>query len=172
LSTSGLRVAVFADLLQPVVAALDDLWYRGQVDVAEEQWAVAVLAAAARELPPTFAPIPVPPGSRLVLAGLGGEEHGIGMELVALALEDEGWEVTRLGPRTPPPMLLEAVAVGRPDVVGLSATYLPRPKALAETVTALSARRIRVLVGGQAFARVGDLWRWVGADGYGVDARA
>jgi methanogenic corrinoid protein MtbC1 len=94
------------------------------------------------------------------------------MELVAMALEDEGWDVALLGSRTSPAALLGAAATRRPDVVGLSASYLLDPKLLTETVAALSQRRIKVLVGGQAFTREEGLWRRVGADGYGVDARA
>jgi methanogenic corrinoid protein MtbC1 len=172
LAACGQRVTIFADLVQPVVSALYDLWYRGEVDVADEHWAIEVLAATARGLPPTTTLDPVPPGCHVVLAGLDCEEHSIGMELLAMALQDEGWEVALLGPRTSAATLHEAVAGYRPRVVGLSASYLPEPRLLAETVSALKAQRTRVLVGGQAFTRVNGLWRRVGADSYGVDARA
>jgi methanogenic corrinoid protein MtbC1 len=172
LAVYGQRVTVFADLIQPVMSALSDMWYRGEVDVADERWAVAVLASAATALPPTVTLDPVPPGSHILLAGLDGEEHGIGLELVAMALQDEGWEVVLLGPRTSPARLHEAVATYGPRLVGLSASYLPEPRVLAEAVSALKARRIKVLVGGQAFTRVNGLWRRIGADSHGVDARS
>jgi MerR family transcriptional regulator, light-induced transcriptional regulator len=172
LALSGQRVAIVADLVQPVVAALDDLWYRGEIRASSERWAMAALAAAARRMPRTPTLAPVPPGSRIVLAALDPEEHAVGMDLLAMALRDDGWEVAPLGSCIPSRVLLEVVSARRPDVVGLSASCLPAPARFAETVAVLKARRIKVLVGGQAFARVHGLWQEVGADSYGVDARA
>lgn len=172
LAASGQRVAVFADLVQPAMTGLSDLWYRGRITVEDEAWAVAALAELARSLAPTLTRSPVPPGSRIVLAGLGDEEHGIGMELLSMALADDGWDVDCLGPRTPPGVLLERVAERWARVAGLSASYLPAPGTLVETIRALKARRIRVLVGGQAFNRAPGLWQRVGADRFGMDARA
>lgn len=171
LATSGCRVAVFADLVQPAMAGVGDLWYRGEIDSGDELDAASIVADIARALPATPAARQVPSGSRIVLAALGDERHGIGMELLALALRDEGWQVERLGTRTPPAELLAAVAAHRPHLVGISAGYLPSARPVRDTIAALAARRIRVLVGGQAFNREHGLWRRIGADAYALDAR-
>lgn len=171
LATSGQRVSVFADLVQPALAGVSDLWYRGEISPADEARAVSMAADLAQELPPTPVARPVAEGSRIVLAALGDEQHGIGMDLLALAVEDEGWAVESLGVLTPPDVLLASVAAQRPDVVGLSASYLPSSRLVRDAIAALKARRINVLVGGQAFNREHGLWRSVGADGHGVDAR-
>ena len=42
---------------------------------------------------------------------------------------------------------------------------------MTEVVEGLKDRRVPVLVGGAAFNRVPGLWRRLGADGHGVDAR-
>lgn len=171
LEASGHRVGVFADLVQPAMTGVGDLWYRGEIDSARELDAASIVANVARGLPPTPALAPVPDGSTIVLAALADERHGIGMELLAMALRDEGWLVESLGTRTPPEALLERIAARRPDVVGISASYLPSSRPVRDTIAALAARRIRVLVGGQAFGREHGLWRRTGADGFGVDAR-
>jgi methanogenic corrinoid protein MtbC1 len=44
-------------------------------------------------------------------------------------------------------------------------------RAIRQSVERMKGRRVSVLVGGAAFNRVPGLWRRVGADGHGVDAR-
>lgn len=171
LESTGSRVGVVSDLLQPAMAGVGDLWYRGEIGPSDELDAASIVAEVARDLPPTPVARPVPEGSRLLLAALGDERHGIGMELLSLALRDEGWLVEPLGPHTPPDALLAAAAGRRPHVVGISASYLPSIRLLRDTISALHARRIEVLVGGQAFNREHGLWRRAGADAFGLDAR-
>lgn len=172
LAVKGQRVAIISDLVQAAVSALDDLWYRGEIRASDEEWAIGTLLDGAETMPGTPSIDPVPPGSRIVLAGLGQEQHGIGLGLLGMALEDDGWDVAQLGPETPPERLLEVATQPRADVVGVSASYLPQPGRLAQVLAPIKARRIKVMVGGQAFGRVHGLWQLVGADGYGVDARA
>lgn len=172
LAVQGQRVAIISDLMQPAVSALDDLWYRGEIRASDEEWAIGTLRTSAAMMSRTPALDPVPPGSRIVLAALGDEQHGVGLGLLGMALEDDGWEVALLGPQTPPEGLVEAVSRPRADVVGISASYLPQPGRLAQALVPIKLRHIKVMVGGQAFGRVHGLWQLVGADGYGVDARA
>jgi methanogenic corrinoid protein MtbC1 len=57
------------------------------------------------------------------------------------------------------------------DVVVLAATLAPHLKAVRRTIErirALERREVKIIVGGPAFARVPDLWRRIGADGYSV----
>lgn len=171
LEASGSRVGVVSDLLQPAMAGVGDLWYRGEIGPSDELEAAAIVAEVARGLPPTPVARPVPEGSRLLLAALGEERHAIGMELLGLALRDEGWLVESLGPGTPPDALLASAAARRPHVVGISASYMPSIRLLQGTISSLRGRRIKVLVGGQAFNREHGLWRRAGADAYGLDAR-
>jgi methanogenic corrinoid protein MtbC1 len=171
LESSGSRIGVVADLLQPAMAGVGDLWYRGEIGPSDELHAASIVAEVARCLPATPVARPVPEGSRLLLAALGEERHGIGMELLGLALQDEGWIVESLGPGTPPAAFLATAAARRPHVAAISASYMPSVALLRATISALRDRRIKVLVGGQAFNREHGLWRRAGADAYGLDAR-
>lgn len=171
LSATGSRVAVVSDLLHPAQYQIGELWYQGRLGVAEEHRATAIVSRVALALPPTPVDHPVRPGARCILAGIAGERHMVGLQLLALALEDEGWLVDQLQPPTPRPELLRAVTSWRPDVVGLSAAYLPITRQITTAVAELKRLQVPVLVGGPLFNRAPGLWRTVGADAHGSDAR-
>lgn len=165
------RVAVFADLLQVALQEIAERWYRGSVPAEREAGAAALVAAAVERLAPTPSPTPVAAGSRCALVLPPGEEHTLGLRMLSLALEDDGWTVPAV---TAPdwPACLEALASGpRPRFVGVSAGCVRSRSALAGAIRAIRARGIPVLVGGAAFARAPALWEQLGASGCGADAR-
>lgn len=171
LTASGSRLAVISDLFHPAQYQIGELWYQGQLGVAEEHRATAIVTAVASGLPPTPVAHPVRRGARCVLSGLTRERHVIGLQLLALALEDDGWIVNQLPPPTPRSELLRAVKEWRPDVVGLSAAYLPTTVEITTTIGAVRSLGVPVMVGGPLFNRAPSLWRTVRADAQGSDAR-
>lgn len=170
LRQSATRVGVFADLVQPAMRLLGELWYAGSIGSDDESRACQIAVRAGEALAPTPAVQPVLKGSTCLLTTLAGERHSLGLGLLARALEDDGWRVHTLLSAAPQ-TLLEAVGDVRPRWVGISASYLRSPKPAADMIAALRGLNVPVVVGGQAFNRVPDLWRRVGANGYGLDAR-
>ncbi len=166
----GSRLALFADLIHPAQYEIGDLWYRGEIGIADEHRATAIVEEITLALPPTPAQGRAARG-RCVLAAVGSEQHVVGLRLLCAALEDDGWTVTMLGGRTPATDLAEMVRKLRPRFVGLSAGYLPQPASLKATIEDLKRLRVPVLVGGPAFNRNASLWTRVGADGHGTDVR-
>ncbi len=171
LEATGSRLAVISDLIHPAQYQVGELWYQGRVGMAEEHRATAIVITVAGRLAPTPVVRPVRPGACCILSGLARERHVVGLQLLALALEDEGWTVYQLAPPTPRGELLRAVAEWRPAVVGISASYLPTTREVSATIAAVRAMRVPVLVGGPFFNRAPDLWHSVGADAHGSDAR-
>jgi len=171
LAATGSRLTLISDLFHPAQYQIGELWYQGRLGVAEEHRATAIVTAIAGSLPPTPVAQPVRPGARCILAGLPRERHVVGLQLLGLALEDEGWAVNQLPPPTPQAELLRAVGEWRPDVVGLSAAFLPTATQIAAAIGAVRKLGVPVLVGGPLFNRAPDLWRAVGADAHGSDAR-
>ena len=171
LALLGSRVAVFSDLLQPAQHEIGELWYLGRIGVADEHRATSIVEAVVSSLPPTLSADPVPRGSRCLFAALGEEQHVLGLKVLRQALADDGWTTQWLGGRTSLDEVLDAVRTRPPDVVALSAAYLPEVQPLKLAIEQLKAIGPRVLVGGAAFNRVPDLWVRLGADGHGSDAR-
>lgn len=171
LADAGSRLAVVSDLLHPAQYQIGELWYEGRLGVAEEHRATAIVSTIASALPPTPAARPVRRGARCILSGIAGERHVVGLQLLTLALQDEGWLVDQLQPPTPLPEILRAVSTWRPDVVGLSAAYLPTIRQMTTAVAELRKLHVPVIVGGPLFNRAPGLWRTVGANAHGSDAR-
>ncbi|MDQ6855899.1 MAG: cobalamin-dependent protein [Candidatus Dormibacteraeota bacterium] len=171
LTAVGSRLAVISDLLHPAQYQVGELWYQGRLGVAEEHRATAIVSSVAATLPATPVARPVRAGARCILSGLTGERHVVGLQLLALALEDEGWLVDQLPPPTPRTELVRAIKAWRPDVVGLSAAYVTSTREMAAAIAAIQTLRVPVLVGGPLFNRAPGLWRTVGADAHGSDAR-
>ena len=171
LAATRSRLAVISDLFHPAQYQIGELWYLGRLGVAEEHRATAIVTRLALSLPPTPVDHPVRRGARCILAGLGGEQHVVGLQLLALVLRDEGWRVDELPPPTTRPELLRAVIALRPDVVGLSAAHLPSIRDISATIAEVRRLHLPVVVGGPAFNRTPGLWRTVGADAHGSDAR-
>jgi methanogenic corrinoid protein MtbC1 len=165
------RVAVFADLLQPAQYEVGERWYRGRASSGDEHRAALVLQRLVGILDPTPARALVPAAARCLLAVMPGEQHTLGLSMLALALEDDGWSVELLDSSCHPSDLPDLVERTRPRLLALSAGYLPSIQGVAEVVRSVRALGVPVLVGGTAFNRSGDLWRRVGASAHGADAR-
>src|SRR5438270_5561529 len=91
--------------------------------------------------------------------------------MLALAHEDEGWDVELVDHDYQPDGLAELVERVRPRLVGISAGYLSSAQVLSQVIAGLREASVPVLVGGAAFHRASDLWRRVGATAHGADAR-
>lgn len=153
------------DLVQPALDGVGDLWERGEIGVAEEHLATALVSrtflmrAACEQAPPLGAP-------RLVLTCLAGEFHELGARLAAEIGRREGWQVELLGANVPRDSALEYIALRKPEAVGLSlslAGHVAEAAAMVRrirTVTPLS----KILAGGVAFRRDPALSDLTGAD--------
>ena len=168
---AGSRVAVFVDLLQPAQYQIGDLWYRGSITVEDEHRATGVAQRVTEALPATPSANPVPAAARCLMAAMGDEQHVLGLRQLQLAFEDDGWPVVNLGARVQAGALVDEVRGTDPSLVCISAGYLPSTTPVRKAIAAVREVRIPVLVGGSAFNRSPALWRDLGADHHGADAR-
>ncbi len=121
-------------------------------------------------------PRSVVPRGRLLLTGTEGELHQVGGNMLADVLESDGWIVRFLGTDVPAPVVLDAIAEHRPDVLGISCALgenIPRVAALVASVRERYGDRApRVVVGGSAFRAAPERAARLGADGWAPDLRA
>jgi DNA-binding transcriptional MerR regulator len=143
-----LAVASLDVLLRDVVLPfLEDLgrgWEHGEVSIAQEHFASAVLRGRllglARGWGQGFGP-------RALLACPPGEHHDLGLLAFGLALRARGWRIAYLGANTPVETVGEAADALEPELVVLAALGGARWSEIADGVGALSARH-RVALGG------------------------
>ncbi|GJG86887.1 hypothetical protein tb265_20680 [Gemmatimonadetes bacterium T265] len=171
--------AIYLDLLGPTAVTLGEMWVEDTCDFFDVTVAVGRLQRAVRELGQGFVMSgdPAHPDAagagRVLLSCVPGDQHTLGMYMVAEFLLRDGWGV-RVGT---PATADELGALLRDewfDVVGFSAACDARLLALRHEVAAVRRHsrnpHVRVLVGGRIFVEHPELAARVGADGFATSA--
>jgi methanogenic corrinoid protein MtbC1 len=162
--------ALYAGVVQWAQRELGEQWASNRISVAQEHLATATTQWVVSRLCSHVA-YAAPVRGTVVLAGVEGELHQLGLQLLADILEVEGWDVRFLGTNTPVEALARAVLEHRPQVVGLSATLLahvPRTLEAVARIRQLNGAPIPVVLGGRGF-RHGDVPAGLGVAGLAWD---
>lgn len=161
------------EVCSPALHEIGFRWSAGEITVAEEHYATAVVDRLLHTLGPRLHRSPA--GGRLALvATTPGEQHALGARIVSDLLEADAWEVLHLGANTPAADLLDLAATEAPDLLALSTTtpqQLPHVAAVLGGAQNLSPRPF-IAVGGQLWTReTVPVVRELGADWVGRDPR-
>jgi methanogenic corrinoid protein MtbC1 len=174
LERGGSVVDLYVDLVQAALYEIGHRWQRNEISVADEHMATAIVQYVLAQLYERL-PIPSPTKGRMLVAGVTGELHQLGANIVADVLEWHGWDVRFLGTNVPIAGVLGAIEQHRPDVLGLSLTMptnLPRFREAVASVRAQFGDACpKIVVGGRAFELAGTHWRDCGADAFAGDVR-
>ena len=168
---------LFLELLAPAARTLGVRWEQDEIDFVAVTSALSRIHQVVRELAaviPARALRHARSGApRILLAPTPGEQHNLGVLMVAEFFRREGWEVTDFASATLETLI---VAVERTafDLIGLSLGGEVRLNALVSTIEALRTASknpdVGVMVGGAIFALQPDLARRVPADAVAADA--
>lgn len=137
--------AVLRDVVLPYLAALGDRWEAGEVSVAQEHFASAVLRGRLMGLARRF---DVGAGPRALLACPADEHHDLGLLCFGIGLREHGWRVTWLGADTPIDTVRDTAVHLSPDLVVLCGER-PGPLDRVAGEIAELARRVPVAVAGR-----------------------
>jgi MerR family transcriptional regulator, light-induced transcriptional regulator len=110
--------SVLADVVLPYLRDLGDRWEQGEVSIAQEHFASAVLRGRLLGLARGWSRGFGPPA---LLACLPGEQHDLGLIAFGLALRSRGFRIAFLGANTPVESIAGAAEVLEPVAVVLSA---------------------------------------------------
>jgi methanogenic corrinoid protein MtbC1 len=167
---------IYTSIFQPVLRETGRLWQLDEATIAQEHF---VSSAIHRIMDQRHDRIVAAGGNirlkKTIVAACAGEElHEIGLRIVADFLEMDGWDVYYTGANTPVKSILDAVKGREAGVVILSITMPSRLPDLRYLVRSLRADAdltpVKIIVGGNPFAIIPDLWKRVGADAVAADA--
>lgn len=144
---------LYHDLLTPAMYLIGDWWQANIISVADEHLATAicdfVVSAAELKRKPKEGV-----QRKAMVLGPEGEDHYIGLKMVASLFKEHGWQVQYMGPNLPMDAALESAASWKPDVIAMSAALayrLPALKTYSEAFQKLDFKPT-VILGGRAVA--------------------
>jgi MerR family transcriptional regulator, light-induced transcriptional regulator len=160
-------------VVQPAMYQVGRLWQQNQVSVAQEHLATALcITVLAQQL--GAASVPSANGLRALFACAAGNQHAMGLRMVANAFELDGWDTYFLGENVPATSIITQVREIKPHLIGLSASLPQHLRALRDTIaalrTALGSDCPKILIGGIVFNQFPLLARQCHADLLGTDA--
>lgn len=160
LGVSGLMT----DLLIPLIHQIGNGWENGELSIAEEHAASAVIREALFLSSEPFAETTGAP--LLVLTTPTGQLHELGALLVSAIARQQGWDVIYLGPSLPSAEIARAVLSTEPTALALSIVYPGDDPQLPEELRRLKRLLppdIPILIGGRASASYARCLEGIGA---------
>jgi methanogenic corrinoid protein MtbC1 len=130
-------VDLYTEMVIPALKDIGRRWAAGELSVADEHRAAAVVIRVMGRLGPHFAH----PGRRrgtIVIGAPAGDRHSIPVMVVGDLLRDAGFTVVDLGADTPPQSFVEAARkADRLLAVGIGATLSANESAVAAAITSV-----------------------------------
>jgi diguanylate cyclase (GGDEF)-like protein len=141
---------LYQRVIAPAMWRIGELWEQGEISVADEHLATALTHQVMAGVYGPSLGHKVKPG-RILMAGVEGEHHALGLRMAADVVELAGYETIYLGADVPTADLLRAVAARGPDLVGLSATMPSSMQTLDRAIAEIhrASPDLLVLFGGQ-----------------------
>lgn len=172
----GLSVEAIHDhVLTPVQREIGRMWLMGEVPIADEHFGSSIVERVLWLLQEHL-PLPPEGAPTVLMLGVGGNLHDLGLRVVAQRLQIAGFAVQMLGANMPASDMEWALADRPVDLIALSVTLALHVHAAADMVAHVRmaqqklARPAPILVGGDVFRRVPDLHTRIGADAAAFDA--
>ena len=109
-------------MIQPAQYGIGKKWQNNQVTVAQEHLATAI-AQSVMTLGLARSELPASNGKQVLLACVEGNNHAVGLQMVADAFQFAGWEVQFLGANVPTDALIRHLDQLKPDLLGLSVAF-------------------------------------------------
>ena len=147
--------SLFDRVVTPAMHRVGELWYRGELTIADEHLATQTAIASVHKLRGVIHVSP-PTETRALVCGIEGDLHELSIHLLHSLLEADGWDVINLGPNTPFFALGEALTKHRPELLCISAKLIPDPDRLVrdyvEVRKAATKLHSAIALGGDGFA--------------------
>jgi MerR family transcriptional regulator, light-induced transcriptional regulator len=145
---------IFDGLLCPALRRVGELWFDGEINVAQEHLATRAVYNAIYRLREIVLPGEMN-GKLAFCCTLEGDLHEIPTHLAQMILESEGWEVLNFGANTPLYSFTEEILYHQPEAVCIAAALMSDYERLArdykESRARLGKLKTPVILGGRVF---------------------
>lgn len=166
--------AFYVHTLTPSLHEVGRLWESGRISTAIEHLATSIVSRVMATLYTHIAPSKGKSRGKAIISCAPNEFHEVGARMLADLLEIDGWNVRYLGANTPSRDIVSLVEADCADLLAISVCMPYGLDVARDLIRDVRSRPglggTRILVGGQAFMLVEDLWRKIGADGFAATA--
>ncbi|MCF8094091.1 MAG: cobalamin-dependent protein [Desulfobacteraceae bacterium] len=175
-AASANRLADFyLNVIQPAMYAVGSKWEAGEISVAKEHLASAIVNRIMSMQYLEVMKQPAQSKGKAVVTASANEFHEIGTTMVANLLEADGWDVAYLGANTPVKDFLEFVSSHDFYIVAISASMVFNLESIRNAIEHIRSWSVTkqpwIMVGGLVFNYAPELAEKLGADGYAPDCR-
>lgn len=165
---------IYLQIFQPTQYEIGRLWQVNEIGVAKEHYCTAATQLVMSQLYPRLF-TGDKNGRAMVATCVAGDLHELGARMVADLFEMAGWDTFFVGANTPHSAVIEALIEHNADMLAVSATIAYHVSEVQALIAGVrkhpKCAGVKILAGGYPFNRNPELWRQVGADGTGRDAR-
>jgi methanogenic corrinoid protein MtbC1 len=159
--------AVYADIMWPIMAEIEELFRSDRISPVEEHLATRINHTIAAQLQNKLPRRPSKSKKIVVCCGPGGLQE-LGAQIMVDLFDSDGWNVRFLGGGLTNDDILAFVNDYAPDVLliyGSTPKQAPDVRRLIDTIRSINAwPDMRIMVSGGVFNRAEGLWEEVGAD--------
>ena len=156
---------LYQHVLTPAMYWIGELWEKNVITVADEHLATAICdyVVSVTEMRKGEQNADQ---KKVMVLGPEGEDHYIGLKMVASLFKENGWEVRYLGPNLPLDAAIDTANCWKPDAIALSAALVYRLPVLKKYTEAFRALDFKpsVILGGRAVA----MGNWPASESEGV----
>jgi excisionase family DNA binding protein len=146
---------IFDNLVCPALHEVGELWFDGEINIAQEHLATRAAYNAIYKLRETV-PVSETSDELAFCCAIEGDFHELPTHFAQISLENEGWDVMNFGANTPLYSLTDEILYHLPEVTCISAAIISDYDRLARDYKEFRARigksKIPVVLGGRAFA--------------------
>jgi MerR family transcriptional regulator, light-induced transcriptional regulator len=164
---------LYLQVLQPAQEELGRMWVLGEINVAEEHFATTTTRLVMAQLHAKAHCGPAN-GKTIVAATVAGNQHDLGIQMVADLFESGGWRAIQLGANVPNEDLAQAVEFYEADLVALAFSMPGQLPTLKDAIAAVRGShlgtRIKIIAGGCRLPDIAEIISSYGADGFAADA--
>ncbi len=173
LQTGKPAVAVYTDIIWPIMVEIEELFNAEKINSAQEHMATRINRTIVDQLQNKLPRRPL--RSKEVLVCSAETEYGeLGAQMMADLFESDGWQVRFLGGGVNDDDMLGFVHERRPDMLliyGTLAQKVPAIRRLIDKIREVNAvPQMQIMVSGGVFNRAQGLWDEIGADLFAATA--
>lgn len=155
LAAGATEAEIFDRVLAPAMHRIGERWERAEITVADEHLATAISNRVMASVYESLAVGMPASRERVLIAPVEGDQHVMGLRMIADVLDGAGYETIYMGAAAPLAGLIESIAQHQPSVVALGATAPWSAARLVETVRLIRAAHpsLPIVVGGAQAGR-------------------